>query len=93
MTHRAGRVALERKLISEILYAEPALCEDCMTVRFRLSFNPETGAHVVELIHRRTCPCRRLAWSRRGCDDYIRSLLIIGGIHLAEYNDVEPVHR
>ena len=93
MTHRAGRIALERKLISAILYAEPALCPDCGSVKFRVTFNPETGAHVIELVHDRMCPVRRSAWSRRACDDHVRALLLLGGLHLAEYDDIEPVHR
>jgi len=93
MVHRAGRVALERKLISEILYGEAELCLDCPTLKFRISFNPETGAHVIELIHARTCPCRRSAWSRRAADDHIRALLILGGLSLADYCDVEPTHK
>jgi hypothetical protein len=93
MVHRAGRVALERKLISAILYAEPSLCPDCMTVKFRIYCNPESGGHVIELIHKRTCPCKRSAWSRRAASDHIRAVLLLAGLHLAEYNDTECTHK
>jgi hypothetical protein len=89
--HRAGRVLAERDAMIRILSAEPALCPDCGSARFRVEF--DGARHVVALYHLRECPVRRSAWSKRAADDYLRALLIIGGMCLAEYADVEPVHR
>lgn len=91
MTHRAGRVLAERAAIIRILSAEPFLCWDCRSARFRV----ESGGarFTVALYHLRTCPVRRSSWSERAADDYLRAVLILGGMSLSDYCDVTGAHR
>ena len=90
--HRAGRVLAERAAIIRIMSAEPFLCWDCRTARFRVEHDG-AGGHVVVLYHLRECPVRHSAWSKRAADDYVRAVLIMGGMTLAEYCDVTGAHR
>jgi hypothetical protein len=90
--HRAGRVLSERVAMTRILSAEPFLCWDCRTARFRVEHGRD-GGHVIALYHLPECPVHHSAWSERAADDYIRAVLIIGGMALAEYGDVTEVHR
>jgi hypothetical protein len=48
---------------------------------------------MVALDHLRECPVLRTPWSARAADDYIRAVLIMGGMTLAEYCDVSGLHR
>jgi len=86
-------VLAERAAITRILSAEPFLCWDCRTARFRVEYDPVHGRHVAALYHLKTCPVRRSAWSARAAEDYVRALLIMGGMALAEYGDVTAAHR
>jgi hypothetical protein len=91
--HRAGRVLAERGEIVRILSGEPFLCWDCRTARFRVEYDLVHGRHVVALYHLAECPAHWSSWSARAADDYLRALLIIGGMTLAEYCDVTGAHR
>lgn len=90
---RAVREREERARIAQILAREPSLCLDCGTVRFKVSYAEYQDRFDVVLYHLRDCPVRRSSWSMRACDDYLRALLIIAGLSLADYNcHVEAVH-
>ena len=82
---------VERALITRILGELPALCHDCGSVAFRVERGSERP--VVAVYHLASCPALRSAWSARACDDYVRAVLILGGLHLAEYGDGEVAHR
>jgi hypothetical protein len=84
-------VLAERDAMIRILSAESALCHDCGTARFRVEF--DVARFTVALYHLRECPVRRSAWSARAADDYLRAVLIMSGMTLAEYGDVTGEHR
>jgi len=48
---------------------------------------------VIALYHDASCPVRRSAWSARAADDYLRAVLILGGMKLADYLDPGMAHR
>lgn len=77
-----GRKPELRAAMVRALSAEPFLCWDCRSARFRISFD---GARVT-LYHLRECPVLRSSWLTRCADDYIRALLIMSGISLADYS-------
>jgi hypothetical protein len=85
----------ERAEIARILSLEPFVCHDCESSSFRVSLGPAPARRpVIEVFHLLTCPAyQRSSWSARACSDYIRAVLIIGGLHLADYGDGEVEHR
>jgi hypothetical protein len=90
----SGRIiAEERALMDGILAAEAFLCWDCRTAAFGIEWDPYNERHMVALDHLRECPVLRTPWSARAADDYIRAVLIMGGMTLAEYCDVSGLHR
>jgi hypothetical protein len=88
---RGGRAVAERSAMTRILSQEPFLCWDCRTARFRVEYDGER--YVVALYHLKECPVHRSSWSSRAADDYIRALLIMGGMTLADYLDPALAHR
>lgn len=91
MTHRGGRVLAERAEIIRILSGEVFLCWDCRSAKFRVEHD---GARfVIALYHLRECPVHRSGWSVRVADDYVRAVLIMGGMVLADYCDPDLAHR
>ena len=85
----------ERAEIVRILSREPFLCHDCETASFKVSPGTAPARRpVIEVFHLPTCPAyQRSSWSARACGDYIRAVLILGGLHLADYGDSEVSHR
>jgi hypothetical protein len=77
--------------MARILAGEPFLCWDCRTARFRVEH--DGGRIVVALYHLKECPVHRSAWSARSADDYLRAVLILGGMALSDYCDVAGLHR
>jgi hypothetical protein len=91
---RGGKAVRDREdaaAIVRILQAEAFLCWDCRTARYRVEHDGER--FTVALYHLKECPALRSGWSARAADDYIRAVLILGGLHLADYLDVTGVHR
>ncbi len=88
-----GRGAEERAEIARILSAEVFLCWDCRTASFKVAAG-ERRRPVVEVFHLPTCPAyERSGWSARACEDYVRAVLIMGGLHLSDYCDGSVAHR
>lgn len=74
-----------------VLAAEPFLCWDCRTAKFRVE--SDGSRFTVAIYHLKECPALRSGWSARSCDDYVRAVLIMGGISLSDYWDVTGAHR